>query len=123
MSELRAHFPMAHLRNNFVQYDSILGGVVSDTESTVSQVAPSQLAQFQRKLAKLQRKMEASPRPTVTREDCQTFKMKNLKITYFKNHKTKLGRIVHRGWKTCVTDVLRKRPFQELKNERNKDDL
>lgn len=44
------------------------GGVVSDTESTVSQVAPSQLAQFQRKLAKLQRKMEASPRPTVTRE-------------------------------------------------------
>lgn len=43
-------------------------GGASDAESTVSQIQPSQILQFQRRLARLHRKMESTPKPTVTRE-------------------------------------------------------
>jgi len=41
---------------------------ISENESVVSHVQPSHIQQFQRRLARLQRKMDSTPKPTVTRE-------------------------------------------------------
>ena len=42
--------------------------ILSENESVVSHVQPSHIQQFQRRLARLQRKMDSTPKPTVTRE-------------------------------------------------------